>query len=108
MHTKRATLRTNDVSFGGWLKQRRNELGLTQEELAERIGCSRIALQKMENGERRPSGQIAHLLAEHLRIPADEIEQFITFARLGQAATTEPGRESEVAERAPWRAAHLA
>ena len=42
-------------------------------------------LRKIELGERRPSGQIASSLAAYFRIPADEHEAFIAFARAGQA-----------------------
>ena len=70
-----------NITFGSWLKQRRREAGVTQEELAERIGCSGTAIRKIELGERRPSGQIAQLLAEYLKIDADEREAFIDFAR---------------------------
>src|SRR5713101_1822538 len=47
------------ISFGQWLRQRRRSLDLTQEELARRIGCSDIAIRKMECGMRRPSRQVA-------------------------------------------------
>lgn len=96
------------ITFGGWLKQRRRESGVTQEGLAERINCSLITLQKIETGERRPSGQIAQLLADYLSIPADEREAFTTFARTGRAALipaeTAPGATGM---RAPWRNAYL-
>ncbi len=96
------------ITFGGWLKQRRRESGVNQEELAEQIGCSLITLQKIETGDRRPSGQIAQLLADYLSIPADEREAFTTFARAGRAALipseTAPG---EIGMRAPWRNAYL-
>src|SRR5436309_1746344 len=98
---------SSGVTFGGWLKQRRKEQGIGPDELAERIGCSSITLLKIEASERRPSRQMALLLAEHLRIPTDETEQFITFARLGHIGPADPASESEVKERAPWRAAHL-
>ena len=37
-------------SFGDWLKARRKALDLTQEELAQRAGCSIFALRKIESG----------------------------------------------------------
>src|SRR6478609_9916822 len=96
------------ATFGGWLKQRRKEQGISPDQFAELLGCSAITLLKVEAGERRPSRQLAQLLAEHLHIPPDEREAFITFARLGRVASTEPATEpaSEVAARAPWRAVH--
>src|SRR5437879_9269942 len=42
------------LSFGQWLKQNRKSLDLTQEDLAERIGCSYISIHKIEADERRP------------------------------------------------------
>jgi predicted ATPase/DNA-binding XRE family transcriptional regulator len=67
--------------FGQWLKQRRKELYLTQEGLAQRIGCSDIAIRKIESGTRRPSKQVAELLADLFKVPAAEREAFVIFAR---------------------------
>jgi predicted ATPase/transcriptional regulator with XRE-family HTH domain len=69
------------MSFGQWLKQRRKALDLTQEGLAERIGCSYIAVHKIEAGTRRPSRQLAEILADFVKVPAEEREAFIAFAR---------------------------
>jgi transcriptional regulator with XRE-family HTH domain len=68
-------------TFGEWLRQRRNELHLTREQFAERLGCSVSALRKIEDGERRPSGQIAELLANCLDIPSTERSTFVKVAR---------------------------
>jgi predicted ATPase/transcriptional regulator with XRE-family HTH domain len=70
-----------DYSFGNWVKRRRKTLDLTQQELAQRVGCSMATIVKIESDERRPSRQVAELLAEHLRIPADQWELFRTVAR---------------------------
>ncbi len=67
--------------FGEWLKIRRKELDLTQVELAQRAGCSVPALRKIEAGERRPSKQLAELLARSLEIPSEEQITFIKVAR---------------------------
>ena len=69
------------VFFGEWIKQRRKVLDLTQEELAQRAGYSKFALRKIESGERRPSKQLAELLAKALEIPPDEQQTFIRVAR---------------------------
>jgi predicted ATPase/DNA-binding XRE family transcriptional regulator len=69
------------VSFGQWVKKRRKELDLTQEELALRISCSMTLIQKIEAGERRPSRQMAELLSQQLAVPIDERPEFIRFAR---------------------------
>ena len=67
--------------FGRWLKQRRQALDLTQEELARQIGYASDTLRKLETGARRPSRQAADLLAEHLHIPASDRGAFVAFAR---------------------------
>lgn len=67
--------------FGGWIKHRRKMLDLTQVGLAQRSGCSLPALRKIEAGERRPSRQLADLLARSLEIPIDDRATFIKVAR---------------------------
>lgn len=69
------------VTFGDWLKQRRMELDLTQAELAQRAGCSVAGLRKIETGERRPSKQLAALLADALEIAPDDQPTFVRVAR---------------------------
>lgn len=70
-----------EASFGAWLKQRRSSLGLTQDRLARLIHCSPATIQKLESGLRRPSTDIAALLAKHLDLPPAEHAAFIGFAR---------------------------
>ena len=89
------------ITFGAWLKQRRKEQGMPADHLAERIGCSTVTLLKIESGNRRPSRQIALLLADSFDIPNDEREAFVTFARTGPVVT------SVGSPTAPWRIAHL-
>lgn len=69
------------ASFGAWLKRRRKALDLTQEALAAQVGCSVATIQKIESDERRPSRQIADLLAQQLAIPPDERATFTKVAR---------------------------
>jgi len=68
-------------SFGYWVRRRRKALDLTQAELARRVGCAEVTIQKVEADERRPSSQIAALLAEHLHIPPGERADFLASAR---------------------------
>jgi predicted ATPase/DNA-binding XRE family transcriptional regulator len=73
---------TDDAThFGRWLSRQRKARDLTQEVLAERIGCSLWYIQKIEAGSRRPSRQVADMLADYFRIPATEREAFLHFAR---------------------------
>jgi len=68
-------------TFGEWLQAQRNICKLTQRELANRVGCSVAMLRKIESDERRPSTQIAGLIANALEIPLSEHETFIRVAR---------------------------
>ena len=69
------------VVFNEWLKRRRKALDMTQDELATRAGCSVSALRKIESGERRPSKQLAALLAKALEIPPQDQPVFLRVAR---------------------------
>ncbi len=69
------------LTFGEWLKRRRKTLDMTQEELARRAGCSVFALRKIESGERKPSKQLAGLLAKALEIPSEDLQTFVRVAR---------------------------
>jgi tetratricopeptide (TPR) repeat protein/transcriptional regulator with XRE-family HTH domain len=71
------------ISFGYWVQQRRTALDLTRPELARRVGCSPVTVKKIERDERRPSRQIAELLADHLVIPDKDRATFIRLARGG-------------------------
>jgi predicted ATPase/transcriptional regulator with XRE-family HTH domain len=69
------------VTFGEWLRQSRDELRLTREEFAQRVGCSVSMLRKIEDSERRPSSQIAELIANCLDVPAADRPTFVKVAR---------------------------
>jgi predicted ATPase/class 3 adenylate cyclase len=68
-------------SVGDWVRRRRKALALTQDALASRAGCAVSMIRKIEADERKPSRQIAALLASALEIPAAEREQFLQAAR---------------------------
>ena len=100
--------------FGAWLKWRRENLGLTQQALAEQVACSIEAIRKLEAGTRKPSQQVAERLAACLEIPTDEREAFVLFARaqetppaavgsLGDKPAGGKARQDATFE-APWRA----
>jgi transcriptional regulator with XRE-family HTH domain/tetratricopeptide (TPR) repeat protein len=69
------------ISFGDWVRRRRKALDLTQEQLASLVGCSHSAIRKFETDERRPSIQIAELLATHLEISDGQRTLFLKVAR---------------------------
>jgi WD40 repeat protein/transcriptional regulator with XRE-family HTH domain len=69
------------IPFGNYVRQRRREMDLTQEELARRVGCAAITLRKIEAEDLRPSVQIAERLAMALAIPLEERAEFVRRAR---------------------------
>lgn len=77
-----------DYSFGNWVRRKRKALDLTQQELADRVGCSVATIVKIESDERRPSRQIAKLLSQHLQIPPEQQEQFLKVARREKSVDT--------------------
>ena len=70
-----------DISFGEWLRQRRHILDLTQQELADQVGCARITLRRIEAGALKPSRELAVILLQKLGAPEVELEAWIRFAR---------------------------
>lgn len=90
----------SDVRFGAWLKQHRRALDLSREELARRLNCSVSLVEKLETGERRPSRQIAALLAVCFGVPADQQPGFTSFARsLPRTAPALTAAQEPVAQR---------
>ena len=55
------------------LKERRNSLGLTQAELAQRVGVSRKTINTVENGVFVPSTTLALKLAAALSVPVEKL-----------------------------------
>lgn len=71
-------------SFGRWLRRRRRELDLTQEELARQVGCASITIRKLEAEHIRPSKKLAEALGKPLGVPEQRLAEFIGFARQDQ------------------------
>ena len=71
----------DDASFGYWVRRRRKALDLTQEELAQRVGCALDTIRKIESGARRPSRQVAERLADQLDVPVEMRVAFLQAAR---------------------------
>lgn len=55
------------------LKERRSELGLTQAELADRVGVTRKTINTVENGVFTPSALLAIKIAEALSVPVEKL-----------------------------------
>lgn len=86
-----------ELTFGSWLKRRRRGLGLTQKELARRIGYAEVTVRKVEADALRPSGEMARKLADHLELPPEQHDQFIRFAR-DEAGWEDPSLPSHSVE----------
>jgi serine/threonine protein kinase len=80
----------HDISFGRIVREHRQALGLTQAELARRVGCATVTVRKIEYDALRPSQQIAELLAKALNIPLEERLRFVRLARAALRETPEP------------------
>ncbi len=55
------------------IKNRRKELGLSQEELAKRCGVTRQTVNAIENNKYDPTLALAFHLARELRVTVDEL-----------------------------------
>jgi transcriptional regulator with XRE-family HTH domain len=76
-----STTMETPLSFGEWVKQRRTALGLTREQLADRMSCATVTIKKIEQDVRKPSQQLSELLATHLLIAEKDRDHFIRTAR---------------------------
>src|SRR5690349_20843712 len=79
----------HDRSFGAWLRTQRRARDLTQEGLADLVGCSPDLISKIEAGRRRPSRQVTQLLATALAIAPADRERFVQWAR-AEVAEADP------------------
>lgn len=69
------------VYFGEWVAQRRKSLDMTQRDLAQQASCALATIKKIETGERRPSRELAAIMADALQIPTGTHEDFVACAR---------------------------
>jgi tetratricopeptide (TPR) repeat protein/transcriptional regulator with XRE-family HTH domain len=61
----------------GRLAQRRKAVGLTQEQLAKRLGVERTTVLRWERGQAKPQPWLRPKLAMALRVPADRLEELL-------------------------------
>jgi predicted ATPase/DNA-binding CsgD family transcriptional regulator/transcriptional regulator with XRE-family HTH domain len=67
--------------FRSWMRHIRAEQDLTQEALAERVGCSVETIRAFEAERRRPSRAMAERLADVLLLPSEQRAAFLRLAR---------------------------
>ena len=61
------------MRFGEVVRERRNELGLSQEDLAERCGFDRKSISRVETGAFSPSLDRVWRLADGLDLPISDL-----------------------------------
>lgn len=61
------------MSFNENIKKVREEKGLTQAEVAEAVGVSRVLICQIENGIRKPSLVVGKLIADKLECTVEEL-----------------------------------
>ena len=79
------------LAFGAVVRAKRKALGLSQEKLAERAGCDRQSINRVENAAYSPSLDRVFKLADALGISLsdlfDEFDRVDSPAETGQART---------------------
>ena len=80
----------SELPFGHLVRTRRRALGLTQEELARRVGCAAITIRKIEADDLRASEQVAERLAAALGVPLGERTTFVQNLRRATPNRKEP------------------
>jgi predicted ATPase/DNA-binding XRE family transcriptional regulator len=81
-----------ETSFGTWLRKQRRALDLSQQTLADLVGCAEVTLRRIETDRLRPSRELANILLEKVGIPEADRLPWISFARgvSGFPASTTP------------------
>jgi len=59
------------MGYGARIKKLRVEAGLTQEEMANKTGCTRSAIASWETGKREPKFETLEMLASFFNVSAD-------------------------------------
>lgn len=65
--------RVNKKVFGEYMRKKRQELGLTQEELALRLNVSNMTVSKWENGKRYPDFEMLDDISEVFQVSVEDI-----------------------------------
>lgn len=60
-------------TFGQHIRKHRRKQGLTQAQLAQKLGVAQSYIAYLENNERKAPSEIIQKLAQHLELPADQL-----------------------------------
>jgi SOS-response transcriptional repressor LexA len=100
-----------DATPRGMIKARRQELGLSLDELARRTGCQKSMLRNVEEGHNRASESLLRKLSTHLDLPLDDLMDGSDYPHLTEAGRTvgadanietEPGVKARVIPLLSW------
>ncbi|MGD6819155.1 helix-turn-helix domain-containing protein [Metabacillus sp. 84] len=64
-------------SYGAFIREKRLELGLTEEEFAEKLNFTKPYIERIERGEVYPSETLVAMLSSELGIPFKELNHVI-------------------------------
>ncbi|SRR5579885_1942148 len=81
--------------FRGWLQGVRKRQGLSQEKLAELMGCTQNYIWRLEKGERCPSKEFLRLLGYELPLTVSERQRLTTFLHMAEYCREDFKRERE-------------
>lgn len=88
-------------SLGHLVRNRRKELGLTQDELAGSLGVDASYITKIERGKRSPGLDLVVTMAETLGLPPDEVLSHTKHAHAYNAVFSKSVHHLRLAEAAP-------
>ncbi len=63
-----------DIHIGSWLKQKRNDKGMTLQEVADRMGVTRTAVHCWETGKR---SMYASTLMDYCNVLGADLDEYI-------------------------------
>ena len=63
----------NDYGFGNYLYEKRKAAGLSQNEMAEKLGVTGKAVSKWETGAAKPRTNVLRNLSALLNVPVEEL-----------------------------------
>jgi len=86
------------VLLGARIKELRKRAGLSQDQLAEKVGIESKYLSRLEVGKRLPSFETLENIADSLQV---EMKELFEFANLSSEATSPEGIESALAGASP-------
>ncbi|CAA9291859.1 MAG: Transcriptional activator of maltose regulon, MalT [uncultured Chloroflexia bacterium] len=89
--------RNEPITLGRWMRSLRAALDMTQEALAEQVGCAVQTIRTFEIGTRRPSRELAERLAAALGVAPEQRAEFLRLARTSHT----PARVAEAGQAGP-------